>query len=48
MEKVSKPAIWSTRGGLRWSKEGEYEEEKLHYNGIIRESIEKSLYTQEL
>ena len=27
----STPAIWSTRGGLRWSKTWEYKEEKPHY-----------------
>ena len=48
MEQVSKPTIWSTRGGLRWKKEGEYKGEKPHYKGIIKKSKEKSLYTQEL
>ena len=31
MGQESELAIWSTRGGLRLSKEGEYKEERPHY-----------------
>ena len=41
MGQESKPAIWSTRGGLRWSKEGKYKEEKPHYKRMIGESKKK-------
>ena len=38
MGQRSEPAIWSTRGGLRWSKEGKYKEEKPHYRGVERKN----------
>ena len=32
---VSKPAIWSTCGELKWSKEGEYKDENLIVKGAL-------------
>ena len=34
MGQGSEPTIWSTHGGLRWSKEGEYKREKPYYIGV--------------
>ena len=38
-----KPAAWPTRGGLRWSKLGEYKEERPHYERGIGEFGGKTL-----
>ena len=44
MGQVSKLAIRSTRGGLRWKEEWEYKEEKSHCKGG-KENLEKNHYT---
>ena len=40
MGQGSKPAIWSTCGGLRWSKEWKYKEENPYYKGGSRNQKE--------
>ena len=40
MGQGSKPAIWSTRGRLRWSKEWKYKEKNPYYKGGSRNQKE--------
>ena len=40
MGQGSKPAIWSTREGLRWSKKWKYKEENPYYKGGSRNQKE--------